>query len=233
MSYLSGFPSSYWKESTPATSFPPLDQDAKHDVVIIGAGIAGLVTAMQLTERGYDVAVIEAGDVAAGTTGYTTAKVSSQHGLIYDTLIKTVGEESARLYYEANEEAITFLRHQVERLDIGCELETQDAYLYAATSKEQAMEREVKAYERLGLNGGESSTKGVPYTNGHVPYRSSRTGRQLSSLRTVTGSRRRRSSSRPIFRFMTSKACTSQNLKSIARISYRVWSMRRFRTGCS
>lgn len=157
MSYLSGFPSSYWKQSTPATSYPSLNQDAKHDVVIIGAGIAGLVTAMQLTERGYDVAVIEAGDVAAGTTGYTTAKVSSQHGLIYDTLIKTVGEESARLYYEANEEAITFLRHQVERLDIACELETQDAYLYAATSKEQAMEREVKAYERLGLNGGEAT----------------------------------------------------------------------------
>ncbi|HBF58375.1 MAG TPA: FAD-dependent oxidoreductase, partial [Exiguobacterium sp.] len=157
MPYLSGFPSSYWRQSAPATSYPALNQDAKHDVVIIGAGIAGLVTAMQLTERGYDVAVIEAGDVAAGTTGYTTAKVSSQHGLIYDTLIKTVGEESARLYYEANEEAITFLRHQVERLDIGCELETQDAYLYAATSKEQAMEREVKAYERLGLNGGEAT----------------------------------------------------------------------------
>jgi glycine/D-amino acid oxidase-like deaminating enzyme len=112
---------------------------------------------MQLTERGYNVAVIEAGDVAAGTTGYTTAKVSSQHGLIYDMLIKTIGEESARLYYEANEEAIMFLRHQVERLDIACELETQDAYLYATTSKELAMEREVKAYERLRLHGGEES----------------------------------------------------------------------------
>ena len=100
MSYLSGFPSSYWKQSTPATTYPALTQDVHHDVVVIGAGIAGLVTAMQLTERGYDVAVIEAGDVAAGTTGYTTAKVSSQHGLIYDTLIRTVGEQSARLYYD-------------------------------------------------------------------------------------------------------------------------------------
>ncbi|MCY1689948.1 FAD-dependent oxidoreductase [Exiguobacterium sp. SL14] len=63
MSYLTGFPSSYWKKSTPAITYPALNQDAHHDVVVVGAGIAGLVTAMQLTERGYDVVVIEAGDV--------------------------------------------------------------------------------------------------------------------------------------------------------------------------
>lgn len=166
MSHLSGFPSSYWKQSAPATAYPALNQDARHDIVVVGAGIAGLVTAIQLAERGYDVAVIEAGDIAAGTTGYTTAKVSSQHGLIYDTLIRTVGEASARLYYEANEEAIAFLRHQVERLAIDCELETQDAYLYTATSKEREMEREVRAYERLRLNGGEATEE----VQGKLPY---------------------------------------------------------------
>ncbi len=157
MSELSGFPSSYWKASSVGVSYPPLETDTKHDVVIVGAGIAGLVTALQLAERGYDVGVIEAEEVAAGTTGYTTAKVSSQHGLIYDQLIKSVGEDKARLYYQANEEAITFLRHQVERLDLACELETQDAYLYVSSSKENAMDREIKAYARLEINGGDAT----------------------------------------------------------------------------
>lgn len=167
MSELSGFPSSYWKASSAGVSYPPLETDAKHDVVIVGAGIAGLVTALQLAERGYDVGVIEAEEVAAGTTGYTTAKVSSQHGLIYDQLIKSVGEDKARLYYQANEEAITFLRHQVERLDLACELETQDAYLYVSSSKENAMDREIKAYARLEINGGDATDevqKKLPYT---------------------------------------------------------------------
>ena len=64
--------------------------------------------------------LIKADRIASETTGYTTAKVSSQHGLIYDELIQTFGEEKAKLYYEANEEAIRFLRDRqhVSRLSV-------------------------------------------------------------------------------------------------------------------
>ena len=73
---------SYWMESTAATAYPPLTEDADADVVVIGGGIAGICAAWELTRAGRRVAVLEADRVVAGTTGYTTAKVSAQHTLI-------------------------------------------------------------------------------------------------------------------------------------------------------
>ncbi|WP_214802602.1 FAD-dependent oxidoreductase [Exiguobacterium sp. ERU656] len=161
MKRLDGFPTSYWRTSIEHTIYPKLETDSTTDIVIIGAGIAGLVAAVQLIDSGYAVTLLEADQVASGTTGYTTAKVSSQHGLIYDQLIQTIGQEKARLYFQANEEAIEFLREQVERLGIDCELETQDAYLYVASSKEKAsqLEKEIEAYARLGMDGGEATAE--------------------------------------------------------------------------
>ena len=159
MKQLDGFPTSYWRTSIEPSTYPTLDRNLTSDVVVIGAGIAGLVTAVQLIEHGYDVTLIEADRIASGTTGYTTAKVSSQHGLIYDELIQTFGEEKARLYHEANEEAIRFLRDQTTRLAIECELEEQDAYLYVASSgpKHKQLIKEADAYKRLGINGGDAT----------------------------------------------------------------------------
>ena len=159
MKQLDGFPTSYWRTSIEASTYPKLETHLTSDVVVIGAGIAGLVTAVQLIERGYDVTLIEADRIASGTTGYTTAKVSSQHGLIYDELIQTFGEEKARLYHEANEEAIRFLRDQTTRLAIDCELEEQDAYLYVASTgpKHKQLIKEADAYSRLGINGGDAT----------------------------------------------------------------------------
>ena len=159
MKRLDGFPTSYWRTSIEPSTYPQLDDNLTSDVVVIGAGIAGLVTAVQLIEQGYDVTLIEADRIASGTTGYTTAKVSSQHGLIYDELIQTFGEEKANLYHEANEEAIRFLRDQTTRLAIECELEEQDAYLYVASSgpKHKQLAKEADAYSRLGINGGDAT----------------------------------------------------------------------------
>lgn len=159
MKQLDGFPTSYWRTSIEPSTYPKLDTNLESEIVVIGAGIAGLVTAVQLVEQGYSVTVIEADRIASGTTGYTTAKVSSQHGLIYDELIRTFGEEKARLYHEANEEAIRFLRDQTTRLAIDCELEEQDAYLYVASNgpKQKQLEKERQAYERLGINGGDAT----------------------------------------------------------------------------
>jgi len=159
MKQLDGFPTSYWRTSIEPSTYPKLETNRESEVVVIGAGIAGLVTAVQLVEQGYSVTVIEADRIASGTTGYTTAKVSSQHGLIYDELIRTFGEEKARLYHEANEEAIRFLRDQTTRLAIECELEEQDAYLYVASTgtKQKQLTKEADAYSRLGINGGDAT----------------------------------------------------------------------------
>ena len=81
--------------------------EKKHrDIIVIGAGMAGILTAYYLKQEGKSVLVIEEDEVASGQTKGTTAKITSQHDLKYSKLIRTVGMETARSYARANEDAI-------------------------------------------------------------------------------------------------------------------------------
>ncbi|OMP67808.1 FAD-dependent oxidoreductase [Domibacillus epiphyticus] len=158
---------SYWKDHQVTQPFVTLDRNLEVDVTVVGGGITGIIASWLLAKEGKKVALLESRKLMDGTTGYTTAKVTSQHGLVYDELIGNFGEEKARLYYEANEEAIAFLKKTAEQLSIDCDFTTQDAYVYAET-KEAAgkIQKEVDAYEILGINGGLAGTevqKKLPY----------------------------------------------------------------------
>ncbi|KYH27229.1 cytochrome b6-f complex iron-sulfur subunit [Halalkalicoccus paucihalophilus] len=139
-----------WLATTDGPRFSPLDGDRTIEVAVIGAGIAGLSTAIHLAEGGESVAVIERDRVGAAVTGHTTAKVTSQHGLKYDHLIDTVGEERARQYAEANGDALEEVADRSAGFD--AEFERTDAYVYAddAEGREQ-VRKEARAAERLGL----------------------------------------------------------------------------------
>ncbi len=146
---------SYWRDSVNLPEFPHLDENLSADVVIVGGGITGLTSAYLLVKEGLKVVVLEAGKLVNGTTGHTTAKVTAQHGLIYDELMHNFGENKAKLYYEANEEALRFIKETVKQNSIECDFSIQDAYLYAGTSQYAGkLEKEAEAYERLGINGG-------------------------------------------------------------------------------
>jgi glycine/D-amino acid oxidase-like deaminating enzyme len=92
--------------SEPPAPRPSLDADLTADVVVVGAGITGLATARELHDRGVDVVVVEADRVASGSTGFTTAKVTSLHGLPYRDLLDRHGEAKARQYADANQWAL-------------------------------------------------------------------------------------------------------------------------------
>ncbi|WP_082220401.1 FAD-dependent oxidoreductase [Domibacillus robiginosus] len=146
---------SYWKDHEAPRSFAPLQANLTSEVVIVGGGITGILTAWKLAKEGKQVVLIEAGKLTDGTTGFTTAKISAQHGLIYDHLIRTLGKEKARLYYEANQEAAAFLNRTVDGLEIDCDFTLQDAYVYITTNEMRPMlEKELKAYKQLGIDGG-------------------------------------------------------------------------------
>ena len=98
---------SLWIETTKdELNLKPLEKDEKTEVCIIGAGLFGLTTAYYLTLLGKKVTVLEKGEIGQKVSGNTTGKITSQHGLFYDHLIKDYGEEYAHKYLEANEEAI-------------------------------------------------------------------------------------------------------------------------------
>ena len=140
---------SLWSSTAKNEIFPTLSEDIKTDVVIVGGGLAGIMCLKELTDRGIDCVLLEAKRIGSGTTKNTTAKITFQHGIIYDKLIKTVGAERARQYLDANKEAVEKFRKMSENFP--CDFEEKDAYIYSQTNKEK-IEKEIRAYEKLGVN---------------------------------------------------------------------------------
>lgn len=156
-------PAPYWQESTQLPTFSPLSNDTKVDVAIVGGGITGITTAYLLSKNGLKVAIVEANRVLNGTTGHTTAKVTAQHGLIYDEFIQHMGVEKAKLYYEANNDALRFVRQTVKDLQIDCDLTDEDASMYAVSDTyARKIAKEYEAYQKLGIPSEFSETIPLP-----------------------------------------------------------------------
>jgi glycine/D-amino acid oxidase-like deaminating enzyme/nitrite reductase/ring-hydroxylating ferredoxin subunit len=143
---------SLWIATTPSTSFPPLSGDVEVDVAVVGAGITGITCGLLLKRAGKRVALLEMKRVARGASGYTTAKLTSGHRLIYATLEKKLGREGARLYAEANEAAIALIKSLVAEHGIECDLEQKPNYVYAEKGESAGqIEEEAAAAQRAGL----------------------------------------------------------------------------------
>lgn len=121
------------------------------ETVVIGAGMAGILTAYFLHRHGNDVIVLEADEVGSGQTGNTTAKITSQHGLIYNKLLQNQGIEFARLYAKANEEAIRSYKTLIDKEKISCDFEKKPAYLYTKKNFHDLMV-EGEIANRLGIS---------------------------------------------------------------------------------
>jgi glycine/D-amino acid oxidase-like deaminating enzyme/nitrite reductase/ring-hydroxylating ferredoxin subunit len=152
MTTVSGAAESYWMDSTSPTAYLPLTDDVEVDVAVIGGGIAGICTAWELARAGQQVAVIEADRIVAGTTGYTTAKLTAQHGLIYDRLRSAFDAETARGYAASQLDAIDRVAAVVAELGIDCDLERLPAYTYVTSAGQvEQIRAEVDAAQAAGL----------------------------------------------------------------------------------
>jgi glycine/D-amino acid oxidase-like deaminating enzyme/nitrite reductase/ring-hydroxylating ferredoxin subunit len=158
---------SFWVATAPAEdgpSFPTLDADAHADVVVVGAGIAGLSTALALAERGTDVVVLEAGRICSGVTAHTTAKVTALHGLVYAGLSRSHGDDVARAYGEANLAGLEQVASWVETYGIDCDFSRRAAYTYTtSTVPLEEVVAEVEVAQRLGLPASFTNTTELPF----------------------------------------------------------------------
>ncbi len=156
--------SSYWVESTKQTNYPKISENIDTDILIIGGGITGIATAYMLSNSDLNITIVEADKMAMGVTANTTAKITSQHGLLYDYLLNTFGFETAKGYLDSNEEAIKTIGDIVKKENIECDFSSEDAYVYTCNkSNVQKIVDEVSAVTSLGL-------KGEYVTNSPLPF---------------------------------------------------------------
>lgn len=128
----------------------PLPGSCKTEIAVIGGGLAGILTAYYLQQMGKQVMVLEARRIGSGQTSGTTAKITSQHNLIYDKLIRTAGETLARQYADANQHALQEYKRLIVQKSIFCHYEETSSYLYSTTVS-APLRRESDAARTLGI----------------------------------------------------------------------------------
>lgn len=141
---------SIWSISASSGRRPCLQEEIKTDTVIIGGGMAGILTAHYLQQAGLKCVVLEANRIGSGQTGNTTAKVTLQHGLIYSRLIQSEGLEKAKMYASANKDAIERYRILDEKYGGGFEWTDCPAYLYSVEDAKK-LRQEYDAAIRVGI----------------------------------------------------------------------------------
>ncbi len=170
---LNGTAGSCWVGGVLTTDYPRFEGEAEADVVVVGGGIVGLTAAFALREAGKSVILLEARQIGRQVTGRSTAKITTQHGLIYRHLIDTFGMDYASAYAEANSEAADCIRSWIESLRIDCDYAPKSAYLYAMTPGwKDAMESEAEAARSLGFGARVLQSAPLPFpTNAALEFR--------------------------------------------------------------
>lgn len=138
---------SLWQLTSQPTSFQRLGGDLHTDVLIIGGGMAGILCAYMLRQKGVDYALIESDRILRGVTANTTAKITTQHGLIYDKLIRQFGIYKAQMYLHACEDALNQYRGLSKA--IACDFEEKDSYVYSMDRPDK-LDRELEALQKIG-----------------------------------------------------------------------------------
>ncbi len=161
---LPGAAESYWMDSVSATTYPPLTEDVEVDAVVVGGGIAGLCTAWELQQVGRSVVLMEADRITAGVTGYTTAKLSSLHTLVYAKLRKASGPDAARLYAQSQQQAVERVATVASQLGIDCDLERLPAFTYVESADRlDEVRAEADAAREAGLDASFVTDTGLPF----------------------------------------------------------------------
>ena len=143
---------SLWSDTVHLQEQKGLKSDLRCQNVVIGAGMAGLLIAYFLQEKGQEVIVLEAKEIASGQTKNTTAKITSQHGCIYHDMIRNCGFERAAGYAKANEAVIQLYKEIITKEGIDCHFETLPSFLYSQREHgTERLKKEARAARALGI----------------------------------------------------------------------------------
>lgn len=132
--------------------FNQLDKDIECDVLIVGAGLSGLLCAYQLQNHFERIVLIESDTICSGASGRSTGKITSQHGLIYQDIYKIHGKDKTRLYYEENEQALLEIENIIKEYNIECDFRRKDAIVGCKSkSLENKISQEINVYNTCDM----------------------------------------------------------------------------------
>ena len=137
---------SIWQKTSELPRFGHQERDIRTDVLIIGGGIAGILTAYMLHQSGVNYVLVEKNRVCSGTTQNTTAKITCQHGLIYHKILKAYGLEKAQQYFYANLAAFNKYSELSKKID--CDYEIKDNYVYSVSDRKKLL-NEMNALSKI------------------------------------------------------------------------------------
>lgn len=159
---------SLWSDTVKLPKFPPLYGDTKTDVLVIGGGLTGLLCAHALAEAGVSCVLAEENSICSGITKNTTAKITAQHGLLYHQLLDRFGPEKARMYLDANLDALEQFRTLCADLD--CVYTPEDNFIYSLEDRE-ILDQELEALHILGYSAEFAEHLSLPFpTAGAVKF---------------------------------------------------------------
>jgi len=162
--HMPGEPKSIWMATTVSLVRPSITANQSFDVVVVGAGIAGIYTAYRLKKAGLKVAILEAGTIISDVTGNTTGKLTSQHGLRYAKLEKIFGPEAARTYGEANEWALSEVAALSDSESLECDLISNPAHVFTTEEgREDEFASELDACLKAGLPASIPTSLDLPF----------------------------------------------------------------------
>ena len=141
---------SIWSKTSKQKKRPSLEGDIQTDVAVIGGGITGILTAWHLEQAGIRTVILEADQIGGGQTKNTTAKITSQHGMFCNRFLEKKGEEKAKNYVQANQDAVEEYKRIVREEGIDCDLTECDSYVYS--SDKEKLRKETEAARKLGIN---------------------------------------------------------------------------------
>ena len=144
--------------------FDVLNDNIDTDVCVIGSGIFGTTCAYYLSKLGFKVVLVDKGALGHGTTGFSTGKITSQHGLFYDYLINSFGMDFAYDYLNANEDAIENIKKIIDYENIKCDFEFKNNFVYTTkTSDLEHLQKEKLALENLNYSCDLVSKTSLPF----------------------------------------------------------------------
>lgn len=126
---------SIWLSTSNMQNYDSINQNIECDIAIIGGGLTGITCGYMLSKEKYNVAIFEKEKLMNKTSGHTTAKITSEHGLIYNYLSNSFDEEYAKKYFEANQQAIKNIKQIIDNENIDCDFKYQDSYVYTKSNK--------------------------------------------------------------------------------------------------